>query len=270
VSQGVKSQARERILQVASTLLRAERTPLQMSQVAVAAGVSRATLYREFPDRAVLLRALRQQGAHVGDRSLRSRILEGARAAISEHGVLAVTVEEIAHAARVGEASVYREFEGKDGVIRAAFDELPVRRWLLDALADLDAPARATLVAVVERLLEFGTREPELLRVIAFAGGAERRYVRSVRRGQRSAIAVLESYLAAQLRKGILRGAHPMQLVGALLGAAYAAGAQLRDGRPSRAATPEMFASVAREIVDLFLGGAGNPVARSVKNAARE
>lgn len=251
-------------------LLRTERTPLQMSQVAGAAGVSRATLYREFPDRAVLLQALRQQGADEGDRSLRSRILEGARAAISEHGVLAVTVQQIAQTAGVGEASVYREFEGKEGVIRAALDELPVRRLVMGALGDLDAPPRDTLVAVVECLLEFSTREPELLRVIAFAGGAERRYVRSVRRGQRSAMAALEAYLAAQLRKGTLRGAHPMQLVGALLGAAYAAGAQLRGARSSRAATPEVSARVAREIVDLFLGGAGEPVTRRRTHAARE
>jgi AcrR family transcriptional regulator len=241
-----------------------------MSQVAVAAGVSRATLYREFPDRTALLHALRQQGAHEGDRSLRSRILEGARAAISEHGVLAVTVQQIAQAAGVGEASVYREFEGKAGVLRAAFDELPVRRLLMGALGDLDAPPHDTLVTVVEFLLEFSTREPELLRVIAFAGGAERRYVRSLRRGQRSAMAALEAYLAAQLGKGTLRGAHPRPLVGALLGAAYAAAAQLRDTRSSRAAGREVFASVAREIVDLFLGGAGEPATCTRTHAARE
>jgi AcrR family transcriptional regulator len=268
MSQTGKSSPRTRILEAAASLLRAESSPLQMSQVATAARVSRATLYREFADRAELIRALRRQGAHEGDRSLRSRIIEGARAAISEHGVLAVTVGLIAEAAGVGEASVYREFEGKDAVISAAFDELPVRRLLLDAVGDVDAPVRATLVEVIAGLLAFSIREPELLRVIAFAGGAERRYVRSVRRGQRSAMAAFEAYLAAQLKKGTLRGAQPMQLAGALLGAAYATSAQLQAVPSVRDATPDVLARIATDVVDLFLVGAGGPSTRSRRSDA--
>lgn len=229
-----------------------------MARIAKAAGVSRATLYREFKHRRDLERVLQQRGAEPGaiwtDRTVRARILEGARRAIAEHGLLTVTVDQIARAASLGEATVYRHFNGKDAILRAAFDELPPRQAILTQLEAPGAPLEVTLLALIEALLSFAAREPEMLRLIAFGHGAELRYVRSLREGQRSAISALSKWLAAQQRRGLLRRCAPKQLVGALLGAAYARSLTLLESRAAE--NPRMLRVAAEEIVDVFLAGA--------------
>ena len=216
-----------------------------MASLAKRAGISRATLYRHLGDRRAFERKLLSPGATaVSVRpSLRARILSGARRAIAVHGLLAVTIEQIAEESGVGEASIYRTFNDKDSVLRAAFDELPVRRDALALLSDLNAPVRDTLLSLARRMLDFAEREPETLRIIAFGHGTEARYVRRLRKGQTSAIGQLVRYLSAQQRRGRLRRYPAEQLAASLLGLVYAAslrpsvggseqrgGARQRDG----------------------------------------
>src|SRR4051812_11580959 len=71
--------------------------PVSMGQVAAAAHVSRATVYRYFPDKTILLQAA---GAGEANRTLptdpRARILEAALDVFGERGIHAATLAEIA------------------------------------------------------------------------------------------------------------------------------------------------------------------------------
>jgi AcrR family transcriptional regulator len=240
-----------------------------MALLAKQAGISRATLYRHLGNRQAFERKLRTPGAPVGvvRSSLRARVLSGAHRAIATHGLLGVTIEQIAEASGVGEASIYRTFKDKDTLLRAAFDELPVRRDALALLNDLDAPVRDILFSLARGMLEFAEREPETLRLIAFGHGAEARYVKRLREGQTSAIAQLVRYLMAQQRRGRLRRYPAEQLAASLVGLVYASSVRRSVGGPerrtgTRARAPEGPSSAkdldkrAADLVDLFLHGA--------------
>lgn len=85
----------------------------------------------------------------------RIRILESAVALFGEHGIDAVTVEEIAEAAGVGKGTVYNYFGAKDDIVVAFLVELD--RRTLDRIALLPAPemtAAEALDAAAWTLLE--------------------------------------------------------------------------------------------------------------------
>ena len=55
-------------------------------------------------------------------RDNRDRVLESARAAFSENGIVGVTMREIARRAEVGPATLYRRFPTKQLLVEAAFE----------------------------------------------------------------------------------------------------------------------------------------------------
>jgi AcrR family transcriptional regulator len=256
------SEVRTKILEAACTVFAESNGPVLMAKVADEAGISRAALYREFKGRRELTRALvgegRLGGSALADRTTRARILEGARQAIAEHGVLNVTVQQIARAAGVGEASVYRAFRGKESLLRAAIDELPARKAALKLLVDPAAPLRATLVSLVRALLEVVDEAPETFWLIGFGHGSEERYVRRLREGQRTTFGQLTLFLQMQRKLGRLRKLPPAQLAGALFGSLYAACQLSRadDGSQRHSPSPEQMDRRAAELVDFFLSGA--------------
>jgi AcrR family transcriptional regulator len=82
-----------------------------MDDLARAAGLSRATLYRQVGSREAVLDALQAAGSPVGDRKeVRDRIFEGARAVFGRAGFDGATIEAIAAEAGVGVATIYRHF----------------------------------------------------------------------------------------------------------------------------------------------------------------
>jgi len=269
--------SRNRVLDAMTRLLHQGKLPSSMNAIAKLAGVSRATLYRHFRDRDELQRALQQQAKGLAQGSAgpklaswsktsRQRILEGARRAICDHGIQSVTVDQIARAAGVGEATIYRQFGDKDAILRAVFDELPSRRVVLTVLRDPTAPPRAVLLAIVEALLGFAAVEPEILRLVVFSRGPEQKYVRELRDGQQSAMARLVEYLAGQQQRGYLRQCPPMQLAGALLGATYARGLTLQSASaPAQELPATLIRKAADEVVETFLDGALAPKAQRTR-----
>jgi len=196
-----------------------------MGQLAEAAGVSRATLYRRVPSREVLAQRLRAQGvepgAELGDPT-RERILDATRALIDGQG-LRFTIEQVAERAGVGPATVYRGFGDREGLLRAFFDERSPRRLALTQLRDLEAPVEAALQGFVAALLRFVVSHPGVARLAILSEGADAAELERVRKGSSGTTGRLVGYLEAQIERGVLAPADPWLLAASLLGASLGA-----------------------------------------------
>jgi AcrR family transcriptional regulator len=120
---------RRRILTVTRELLRQQEglNVITVGKVAAAAHISRATLYRYFPDKATLLRA-----AGVDNEQLatavkpRVRILEAVIEIAGERGMHATTLEEIANRAGLSLSGLHWHYKNKDELIADLAQYLPL------------------------------------------------------------------------------------------------------------------------------------------------
>src|SRR5262249_61147581 len=104
----------EAVLTAARTIL--SRNPgASLNEVATAAAVSRATLYRMFGSRHGLLRRLEIEP----DPDSRERILTAALELIGRDGLARLSMDEVAAGAGVSRASLYRLFTGKTALVCA-------------------------------------------------------------------------------------------------------------------------------------------------------
>lgn len=97
----------------------------------------------------------------ISDEAVRERIVAAAMHAFAEFGFHGTSIPEIAQAARVGVASIYRRFESKERLVNAVFRETKSR--LRDALLldlDLGGPPRVTFMEIWARLVRFQRAEP--------------------------------------------------------------------------------------------------------------
>ncbi|MGI8608729.1 MAG: helix-turn-helix domain-containing protein [Candidatus Dormibacteria bacterium] len=105
--------ARLRILQAARPVLEADSTA-GVAAIAAAAGVSRATFHRVIGARSDLVRALDLPP----DPDATARILAAAVELMGQQGLANLSMDELAAAAGVSRASVYRLFPGKAALFR--------------------------------------------------------------------------------------------------------------------------------------------------------
>jgi AcrR family transcriptional regulator len=97
----------------------------------------------------------------------RARILDAARSLFAERGVRAVTLEEVARAAGVGKATLFRRFGDRGALFLALLDEH--ERELQDAILRGEPPlgpgasARERLLAFLAALLRLSLEHRELL-----------------------------------------------------------------------------------------------------------
>lgn len=140
---------------------------LTLDAVAAALGVSRATVVRRCGGRQALLDALAAAGSDVGDRAeARTRILQAAREVFGQHGFEAASIEQIAEAARVAPATVYRHFGDKDGLVAGFLDVTSPR---LRVRAIVDQPTgdlRRDLERIAETMLSHAQTDPASIRLV--------------------------------------------------------------------------------------------------------
>ncbi len=207
--------AREAILVAAREQLTLDPDS-SVDALARAANVSRATFYRHFRSRAELLEALEIEP----DPDSRDRILSAAAVLVGRDGLRALSMDELAAAAGVSRASVYRLFPGKpalfDALLAAYSPFEPVMAVLtadrhrpasdvLPRLTRAAAEAAAPRVGIIRSLLlEVTSGSPDAL------AGADARIAH--------VIGALAAYLGEEMAAGRLRPMHPVLAAQALIG----------------------------------------------------
>ena len=148
------------VVAAARTLLRDDPT-VPLSRITREAGVSRATFYRHFGTREALLKAV----AVEPPTPARQRVLEAGADLIGRRGLNAFTMEELATAAGVGRATVYRLFPTKS----ALFGEL-VRAYspfqpLVDVLRVHESePPQVVIPLLVQTFARVGSARVGIIR----------------------------------------------------------------------------------------------------------
>lgn len=223
-----------------------------MGEVARRAGVSRATLYRHCEGREALIEALASRGVFSERTTPRERVLKGARAAFARWGIERATIEQIAARAAVSEATVYRLFKNKEGVVAAFLEEFSPRRAARALRERPSGDLRADLLRFATQTLSAASESPELVRIAIIEGLTQGSLVARVRahgpmRTLPAVIALMESHRAE------LRGMSPTDAAQAFMGITMSFGVfgPILHGLP--VPDPE---STAAKIVALFCDGA--------------
>ncbi len=202
---------RDRILGKARSLLKTGGNPT-VTEMAAAAGVSRASFYREFESREALLEALDVQP----EPGARERILDAALKLIGADGLNALSMDDLATQAEVSRATLYRLFPGK----AALFTSLVHAFSPLDPVTELFSARQGEPPEVLM---------PEIARTVyrTFYGAGESRVgvlralffeisslspdtAEGAQDAIRGLVGSVVFYLMGQMRDGRLRQMHPL------------------------------------------------------------
>lgn len=200
--------SRQRILAAAADIMPEQR--FSMDEVARRAGVSKATLYRHYPDRDALSRALVEAGlaapqAPEADR--RSEILEATLRIINRTGFTGLTMAAVAAEAGMAPSALYWYFASKQELLDGTLRHFSVLAQAED-LASLDGPEgdEERLAALGRRLLEiFATHGDVFFKVLLEAqshpGAAAAIYAGGLGR----VMPLLVGYLDRRVAEGAIR-----------------------------------------------------------------
>ena len=257
----------ERLLDSAERLVRKHGlAALTMDSLAEAAGVSRATVYRQVGSREAVVQKLAARGVEVEERpEVRARILAAAAELFPRLGLEATTVEAIAEAAGVGLVTVYRQFGDKKGLIVAFLASQSPRRAVWARARDLSGDLRTDLESLARTVLTHMKNNSGMFRLalIEHARDSElmKEMARSPDRTVHAFTALFEHYATHGERlRAELRG-DPRALARAFLGVLFSFGLFGPLWGMSGDCDPERDARFA---VDVFLHGAlRRPAAKS-------
>jgi TetR/AcrR family transcriptional regulator of autoinduction and epiphytic fitness len=210
---------RDKILSKARGLLRTRGNPT-VAQLAAAAGVSRASFYREFESREALLEALDLQP----EPGARERILEAALTLVGAHGLNALSMDDLAAQAEVSRATLYRLFPGKT----ALFTSLVHQYSPLDPVTELMAtrhedPPDVLLPEIARTVYRTfysdGENRVGVLRALFFELSAlSPDAAEGARDAIRGVVGSVVFYLMGHMRDGRLRQMHPLLALQSFVG----------------------------------------------------
>ena len=203
------------ILAAARPLL-AEDPGTSLERIAEAAGVSRASFYRHFHNRAELLDALDVEP----DPGARERILQAALRLMSATGLRGLQMDELAEAAGVSRASVYRLFSGREALFMALVQQYGPFAELDSVIhANMDQPPEQALPEILRAGARIaGPRIPILRSILLEISAGTPEAVEAARMAARPFIESLTHYLAAQAAKGAIRPIHPLLAAQSVVG----------------------------------------------------
>ena len=204
---GAPTDARDRVIAAARPAFAGGRRP-SVDEVARAAGISRATFYRHFRSRDELIREFDLEP----DPATRERVLETALALVGRDGLSALSMDELATAAGVSRATVYRLFSGKASLFRElvrVFSPWDVIGETVGRLRDRppEEVMPAIARAVAQRLHGRVGMVRALFLEVTRPGPDTKEAVEFVFQG---GLGALMGYVLAQIDAGRLRRMHPV------------------------------------------------------------
>src|SRR5919204_4021455 len=193
-----------------------------MDDVAGAAGVSKATLYRYIRSkeelRAVLAPGL--SGADLGSRDARAAILDATITLVARQGFARTSLDEIAAAAGVSRGAIYWHFKGKDDLLAAIVAEIsPIPRMTaLFAAAD-DLPFEEVAGRVYDAYLDFLGEHVDFLRALIAEVPSNPELAAVFQQNVAGPLfGAVGAYLARHVARERLRPVHPLLAAQALFG----------------------------------------------------
>lgn len=206
---------RRQVVTAARELLR-EDPQVPISRIAAEAGVSRATFYRHFGSREAMLRAIRVEPAVPA----RERVLTAAVELMGRGGLGAFTMEELATAAGVSRATVYRLFPTKAALFREIVRHYsPFEPAMAVLAAHGDEPPEVVIPLLTRTFATIGVQRTAILRgVLVEALAVTPEAETGVQPLLPDALAAIGGYLLRQMQAGRIRPMHPLLALQALLG----------------------------------------------------
>src|SRR5918992_1205574 len=187
-----------------------------ISRIAREAGVSRATFYRHFGSRQALLEAVEVEPPQPA----RERILEAAAELIGQSGLQALSMEELATAAGVSRATVYRLYPSKAALFGEIVKAFSPFAPLVRVVTEHGNEPPETVIPLITRtfatvaLPRIGIMRGVLLEALSVRPDA----VRGVQPFMPDVLAAIGGYLVRQMGAGTIRPMHPLLAVQAVLG----------------------------------------------------
>lgn len=245
----------DRITAVAAELLATVGPGFTIAELLRRTKLSRATLYRKIGSKHALLEGLKQRQGSGAEPSVDTniKILRAARTVFGQRGLAGATMEQIAAAADVGVATLYRRFKTKDGLVRAFVEQVSPRVAVSSIASHPTADVHADLVSIAATLLSFVQEQHDVLRVIFGGTEADDELIDRLRQAPSRSLDQLGAYFEAQVTAGrIRRAGQPIELALAFVGLvlAFALVGPRLYGQPS---SDNM--CTASLVVDVFLHG---------------
>ncbi len=202
-------------MQEASRLL-ARSDQASVDAIARAAGISRTTFYRMFPSRADLLAELKLEP----EPDTRRRILDAAYELLQRQTLSELSMDELAVAARISRANLYRLFPGKAALFRALlvayspFEPAMALFQRMEHRPPEEFIPQLVLTAYRSVAGKSGVARTLLLEVTSMSPETQQPFAETGLR----AFAALAGYLQAQMRAGRLRTMNPILALQSLVG----------------------------------------------------
>jgi AcrR family transcriptional regulator len=221
-----------------------------VDQIATAAGVAKATVYRHFRGKAALAAHL---GLQAVDEDTRTRLLEATASGISTHGLNLLTVERVAADAGVSPATVYWHFGSKEELIVETLRHA-VPLGLSEQMANsLDGPPAEVLPRLMRAVVKVFQERADLVPQVMLEAGRQPRLAAIVfERVTMPIWSNVARYMAEQTRRGRFTAGDPMARVFALVGPLMA---MLLARRIFGERAPVQPEQAVDEIVSIFLQG---------------
>jgi AcrR family transcriptional regulator len=205
----------ERIAKSARGLFARGERPT-VNELAQAAGVSRASFYRAFGSRAALLEAL----AVEPEPAATERVLEAALQMIGQVGLTALSMDDLAEAAGVSRATLYRLFPGKPSLLTAVLKTYsplePISRLLEERRGEPPEVVMPEIARLIFRVVypRLGVLRAVFFEVSSLAPDTEE--------SSRELLAVIVgsvgAYVLGQMSEGRLRRMHPLLALQSFVG----------------------------------------------------